>query len=227
MLNFCPWSPEPHASCWLRYRPPCTTIIYRPPTVQCWNVLLAGFYIYYHFADILGTGHCVWGPLSDLGDAHFGLAVAAWPFYHSPLHLCLPMFCEYGVETIFKQNKWRLYQLTCLVFPFFFLQWLPESARYDVLTGNQEKALATLKRIATENGAPMPLGKLIAARQVRACFCRTQTPWTLFMNLNVLCCIFRFIFSLFFSLGGSWEDSRLIFITLSLDHSSAVVYLVR
>lgn len=46
-------------------------------------------------------------------------------------------------------------------------QWLPESARYDVLTGNQEKALATLKRIATENGAPMPLGKLIAARQVR------------------------------------------------------------
>lgn len=45
-------------------------------------------------------------------------------------------------------------------------QWLPESARYDVLTGNQEKALATLKRIATENGAPMPLGKLVAARQV-------------------------------------------------------------
>ncbi|KAG2471405.1 SVOP protein, partial [Polypterus senegalus] len=43
--------------------------------------------------------------------------------------------------------------------------WLPESARYDVLTGNQEKALATLKRIATENGAPMPLGKLIVARQ--------------------------------------------------------------
>lgn len=46
------------------------------------------------------------------------------------------------------------------------LQWLPESARYDVLTGNQEKAIATLKRIATENGAPMPLGKLIMSRQV-------------------------------------------------------------
>ncbi|XP_078277919.1 synaptic vesicle 2-related protein isoform X1 [Rhinoraja longicauda] len=43
--------------------------------------------------------------------------------------------------------------------------WLPESARYDVLSGNQEKALATLKRIATENGVPMPLGKLIVARQ--------------------------------------------------------------
>lgn len=47
-------------------------------------------------------------------------------------------------------------------------QWLPESARYDVLSGNQEKAIATLKRIATENGAPMPLGKLIVSRQVSA-----------------------------------------------------------
>lgn len=45
-------------------------------------------------------------------------------------------------------------------------QWLPESARYDVLTGNQEKALCTLRRIAMENKVPMPLGKLIAARQV-------------------------------------------------------------
>ncbi|KAF7240704.1 Synaptic vesicle 2-related protein [Varanus komodoensis] len=43
--------------------------------------------------------------------------------------------------------------------------WLPESARYDVLSGNQDKAIATLKRIATENGAPMPLGKLIISRQ--------------------------------------------------------------
>lgn len=45
-------------------------------------------------------------------------------------------------------------------------QWLPESARYDVLSGNQEKAMATLKRIAMDNGAPMPLGKLIVSRQV-------------------------------------------------------------
>ncbi|EPY87335.1 synaptic vesicle 2-related protein [Camelus ferus] len=46
-----------------------------------------------------------------------------------------------------------------------YILWLPESARYDVLSGNQEKAIATLKRIATENGAPMPLGKLIISRQ--------------------------------------------------------------
>lgn len=63
-------------------------------------------------------------------------------------------------------------------------QWLPESARYDVLTGNQEKALATLKRIATENGAPMPLGKLITARQVRARSHRTQH------NCKATSCIF-------------------------------------
>ncbi|KAG8455704.1 hypothetical protein GDO86_001771 [Hymenochirus boettgeri] len=43
--------------------------------------------------------------------------------------------------------------------------WLPESARYEVLSGNKEKAMATLKRIAAENGAPMPLGKLIISRQ--------------------------------------------------------------
>ncbi|XP_004544629.3 synaptic vesicle 2-related protein [Maylandia zebra] len=62
--------------------------------------------------------------------------------------------------------RWLLGLSTIPLFIFAILCfWLPESARYDVLTGNQEKALNTLKRIATENGAPMPLGKLIAARQ--------------------------------------------------------------
>ncbi|KAK2837281.1 hypothetical protein Q5P01_014493 [Channa striata] len=62
--------------------------------------------------------------------------------------------------------RWLLGLSTIPLFIFAILCfWLPESARYDVLTGNQEKALATLKRIATENGAPMPLGKLVAARQ--------------------------------------------------------------
>ncbi|XP_008333775.2 synaptic vesicle 2-related protein isoform X2 [Cynoglossus semilaevis] len=62
--------------------------------------------------------------------------------------------------------RWLLGLSTIPLFIFAILCfWLPESARYDMLTGNQEKALATLKRIATENGAPMPLGKLVAARQ--------------------------------------------------------------
>ncbi|MEE6511972.1 hypothetical protein FKM82_018885, partial [Ascaphus truei] len=63
---------------------------------------------------------------------------------------------------------WRwlliLSALPLLLFAIFCF-WLPESARYDVLSGNQEKAIATLRRIATENGAPMPLGKLIISRQ--------------------------------------------------------------
>lgn len=74
-------------------------------------------------------------------------------------------------------------------------QWLPESARYDMLTGNQEKALATLKRIATENGAPMPLGKLIAARQVKVCFSRTQILCIVHV-CSLLCCHLYIIFVL-------------------------------
>lgn len=162
MLNFCPWSQEPHASCWLRYE----LAIY----VIQWNVFICLFVfkylMYFTFLDILGCGHCIWGPPGDLGDADSGLAVASWPFYHPTLHLCRPVFCEYdfigrGMFHITRSSFVMGHGCRVRV------QWLPESARYDVLTGNQEKALATLKRIATENGAPMPLGKLTAARQVR------------------------------------------------------------
>ena len=41
------------------------------------------------------------------------------------------------------------------------LQWLPESVRYLVAMGDMERALATLKRVADENGKPMPLGRLV------------------------------------------------------------------
>ncbi|XP_062410107.1 synaptic vesicle 2-related protein-like [Sardina pilchardus] len=43
--------------------------------------------------------------------------------------------------------------------------WLPESARYDVLTGNSKKALVTLKRIAKDNRMELPKGRLIANQQ--------------------------------------------------------------
>jgi len=42
-----------------------------------------------------------------------------------------------------------------------FIQWLPESVRYDMACGNHTKALETLKRIAADNGKPMPLGRLV------------------------------------------------------------------
>ncbi|XP_069695518.1 synaptic vesicle 2-related protein [Periplaneta americana] len=39
--------------------------------------------------------------------------------------------------------------------------WLPESARYHVASGQPEEALATLQRVAKENGKPMLLGRLV------------------------------------------------------------------
>ncbi|XP_041816100.1 synaptic vesicle 2-related protein [Chelmon rostratus] len=46
-----------------------------------------------------------------------------------------------------------------------FCFWLPESPRFDVLTGRTEKAVATLTRIAKENGKALPKGKLAAYKQ--------------------------------------------------------------
>uniref|UniRef100_A0A915KSU4 Major facilitator superfamily (MFS) profile domain-containing protein n=1 Tax=Romanomermis culicivorax TaxID=13658 RepID=A0A915KSU4_ROMCU len=39
--------------------------------------------------------------------------------------------------------------------------WLPESARFHVASGHPELAMATLKRVAEENGRPMLEGKLV------------------------------------------------------------------
>ena len=52
------------------------------------------------------------------------------------------------------------------------LQWLPESVRYLVAMGDSDKALATLKRVADENGKPMPLGRLVEPVQQEVC-CKT------------------------------------------------------
>ncbi|XP_054896686.1 synaptic vesicle 2-related protein-like isoform X1 [Poeciliopsis prolifica] len=43
--------------------------------------------------------------------------------------------------------------------------WLPESPRFDVLSGRREKAIATLTRIARENGKELPQGTLIEYKQ--------------------------------------------------------------
>uniref|UniRef100_A0A4W6CQW9 SV2 related protein b n=1 Tax=Lates calcarifer TaxID=8187 RepID=A0A4W6CQW9_LATCA len=41
-----------------------------------------------------------------------------------------------------------------------FCFWLPESPRFDLLTGRREKAMATLARIAKDNGKVLPQGKI-------------------------------------------------------------------
>ena len=63
---------------------------------------------------------------------------------------------------------WRwLLALSALPLFFFSLacKWIPESPRYNVLSGHPSKAYETLKRIATDNKKPMPLGKLICNKQ--------------------------------------------------------------
>lgn len=42
-----------------------------------------------------------------------------------------------------------------------FFQWLPESARYHVTSGQVDKALTTLEKVAKDNGKPMLLGRLV------------------------------------------------------------------
>ncbi|XP_019937580.1 synaptic vesicle 2-related protein-like [Paralichthys olivaceus] len=46
-----------------------------------------------------------------------------------------------------------------------FCFWLPESPRFDVMTGRSEKALVTLTAIAKQNGKAMPRGKMVAYKQ--------------------------------------------------------------
>ena len=63
---------------------------------------------------------------------------------------------------------WRwLLALSALPLLFFSLacKWIPESPRYNVLSGHPDKAYETLKRIALDNKAAMPLGKLVCHQQ--------------------------------------------------------------
>ncbi|XP_067430936.1 synaptic vesicle 2-related protein [Thunnus thynnus] len=46
-----------------------------------------------------------------------------------------------------------------------FCFWLPESPRFDVLAGKKENAMATLTRIAKENGKALPPGKVTVYKQ--------------------------------------------------------------
>ncbi|XP_039253731.1 synaptic vesicle 2-related protein-like [Styela clava] len=44
-------------------------------------------------------------------------------------------------------------------------KWLPESARYNVLSGHPDRAIITLKEIAAQNGTTLPAGKLMCGQQ--------------------------------------------------------------
>ncbi|OXA60411.1 synaptic vesicle 2-related protein [Folsomia candida] len=58
--------------------------------------------------------------------------------------------------------RWLLGLSALPIFIFFIMcYWLPESVRFLAASGETEKALSTLKRIAKDNGRPMLLGRLV------------------------------------------------------------------
>lgn len=58
--------------------------------------------------------------------------------------------------------QWLLFLSTGPLLAFTLITpWLPESARFHVASGQTEKALATLEKIAKDNGKPMLLGRLV------------------------------------------------------------------
>ncbi|XP_055958029.1 synaptic vesicle 2-related protein isoform X1 [Patella vulgata] len=69
--------------------------------------------------------------------------------------LALVVMPRYGWSTLLGLSALPLlfFSMSCA--------WLPESARYDVTRGDYDKAVATLERVARENGKPMPAGKLV------------------------------------------------------------------
>ncbi|XP_034565895.1 synaptic vesicle 2-related protein [Notolabrus celidotus] len=62
--------------------------------------------------------------------------------------------------------RWLLGLSTIPVLLFLCLSyWLPESPRFDMLTGKRDRAYATLKDIAKTNGKALPKGKLTTVKQ--------------------------------------------------------------
>ncbi|XP_051749239.1 synaptic vesicle 2-related protein [Ctenopharyngodon idella] len=75
--------------------------------------------------------------------------------------------------------------------------WLPESARFDVLRGREDKALKTLKHVAASNGSTMPTGRLIANTQndrgrIRDLFIPEYCKTTLLVWFIWLCSAFSY-----------------------------------
>jgi len=74
-------------------------------------------------------------------------------------------------------------------------QWVPESPRFDIAQGMPDRAMATLERVARENGKPMPLGKLSdVVAEVCVCVLHVDVSFT----VNSLYFVFNlYIFSSF------------------------------
>lgn len=116
-------------------------------------------------SGILGTRLRVRGPPGMGGGTRSRLEVAPRLVHRADGGLRLLRLCKYAARgiTFLKKigNRWSPNGTFCVT------QWLPESARFNLLAGKTEKAMATLAHIAKENGKPVPRGKLIAHKRVR------------------------------------------------------------
>ncbi|XP_064618539.1 synaptic vesicle 2-related protein-like isoform X2 [Lineus longissimus] len=115
----------------------------------------------------------IWGSICDkFGRRTALLLCSLFTFYYGILSALSPIFIwllilrglvGFGIGgapqsvTLYAEFLPSSVRAKCVVL----IEWLPESARYDMTRGNTEKAYATLQRIAKENNKPMPTGRLV------------------------------------------------------------------
>eukprot|EP00064_Thunnus_orientalis_P017537 superscaffoldBa00003755_g17621 len=137
----------------------------------------------------VGTGISspVWGNVSDKYGRKIGLTFCmCWTLYYGLLSAFAPVYgwllvlrglAFWAIGAVFEvllallvmpTLGWRwLLGLSTIPMAIFvcFCFWLPESPRFDVLAGKKENAMATLTRIAKENGKALPPGKVTVYKQ--------------------------------------------------------------
>lgn len=111
------------------------------------------FHFESHFSVFLGIGCLLRSTFSSSRDAHFGLEMVT-----RTVRTPNPNVLHYVLRELsnFKATFMTFYDVQ-----FIPIQWLPESVRFLAASGQTEKAMHTLKRIADDNGRPMLLGRLI------------------------------------------------------------------
>ncbi|XP_027429631.1 putative transporter SVOPL isoform X4 [Zalophus californianus] len=145
------------------------------PVIRCewqlenWQVALVttmvffGYMIFSILFGLLADRYGRWKILliSFLWGAYFSLLTSFSPSYVWFVFLRTMVGCGVSghaqgliIKTEFLPTKYRGYMLPLS-------QFIPESARFSVSTGNTQAALATLQRIARINRSVMPEGKLV------------------------------------------------------------------
>ncbi|XP_058387025.1 putative transporter SVOPL isoform X4 [Diceros bicornis minor] len=145
------------------------------PVIRCewqlenWQVALVttmvffGYMVFSILFGLLADRYGRWKILliSFLWGAYFSLLTSFSPSYIWFVFLRTMVGCGVSghaqgliIKTEFLPTKYRGYMLPLS-------QFIPESARFNVSTGNTQAALATLERIAKINRSVMPEGKLV------------------------------------------------------------------